>query len=164
MRQPVLLKSNDFRWNFPKEIVVAYPIHPSQHLPARRTKFLRSLEYCGLRSSEYAAGAIRNVKKMVKSARKKSYTLAVGKPNPAKLANIPEEKDAQCYSLDSKERNQAILWLQFIEIRCVVGNIARLQAIDLSSRARYADSEEWCEVRRKPGRNGGHFESSHACR
>ncbi|XP_024540944.1 uncharacterized protein LOC112349918 isoform X2 [Selaginella moellendorffii] len=33
MRQPVLLKSNDFRWNFPKEIVVAYPIHPSQHLP-----------------------------------------------------------------------------------------------------------------------------------
>ncbi|XP_024540941.1 uncharacterized protein LOC9648072 isoform X2 [Selaginella moellendorffii] len=57
---------------------------------SRRTKFLRSLEYCGLRSSEYAAGAIRNVKKMVKSARKKSYTLAVGKPNPAKLANIPE--------------------------------------------------------------------------
>ncbi|XP_024540942.1 uncharacterized protein LOC112349918 isoform X1 [Selaginella moellendorffii] len=54
MRQPVLLKSNDFRWNFPKEIVVAYPIHPSQHLPGERNAFLRSLEYCGLRSSEYA--------------------------------------------------------------------------------------------------------------
>ncbi|XP_024545044.1 uncharacterized protein LOC9661368 [Selaginella moellendorffii] len=90
MPQPVLLKRSDFRWNFPKEIVVAYPIHPSQHLPGKRNAFLRSLEYCGLRSSEYAAGAIRNVKKMVKSARKKSYTLAVGKPNPAKLANIPE--------------------------------------------------------------------------
>ncbi|EFJ36503.1 hypothetical protein SELMODRAFT_438289 [Selaginella moellendorffii] len=38
MPQPVLLKRSDFRWNFPKEIVVAYPIHPSQHLPARQTK------------------------------------------------------------------------------------------------------------------------------
>ncbi|XP_024521771.1 2-(3-amino-3-carboxypropyl)histidine synthase subunit 2 [Selaginella moellendorffii] len=34
--------------------------------------------------------AIQNVKQMVKSAGKKSYTLAVGKPNPAKLANFPE--------------------------------------------------------------------------
>ncbi|EFJ04427.1 hypothetical protein SELMODRAFT_432427, partial [Selaginella moellendorffii] len=109
MPQPVLLKRSDFRWNFPKEIVVAYPIHPSQHLPAltvvcfnqpgKRNAFLRSLEYCGLRSSEYAAGAIRNVKKMVKSARKKSYTLAVGKPNPAKLANIPEFFDLENWEL-----------------------------------------------------------------
>ncbi|XP_024545035.1 uncharacterized protein LOC112351399 [Selaginella moellendorffii] len=30
------------------------PIHPSQHLPGERNTFLRSLEYCGLRSSEYA--------------------------------------------------------------------------------------------------------------
>ncbi|XP_024523798.1 2-(3-amino-3-carboxypropyl)histidine synthase subunit 2 [Selaginella moellendorffii] len=99
MPQPVLLKRSDFRWNFPKEIVVAYPIHPSQHLPGKRNAFLRSLEYCGLRSSEYAAGAIRNVKKMVKSARKKSYTLAVGKPNPAKLANIPEFFDLENWEL-----------------------------------------------------------------
>ncbi|KAL2651594.1 hypothetical protein R1flu_019722 [Riccia fluitans] len=36
------------------------------------------------------ADVIQNVRKMVESAGKKAYTLVMGKPNPAKLANFPE--------------------------------------------------------------------------
>ncbi|KAH9310654.1 hypothetical protein KI387_025689, partial [Taxus chinensis] len=53
--------------------------------------------------------AIRQLKKLIKEAGKKSYTFVMGRPNPAKLANFPEcnifvyVACAQTALLDSKE-------------------------------------------------------------
>ncbi|EFJ18714.1 hypothetical protein SELMODRAFT_420004 [Selaginella moellendorffii] len=103
--------------------------------PGERNAFLRSLEYCGLRSSEYAAcpPALDENWELRQYWRKKTHNFT----RSTLRRETRLSYGCSCFSIQ-----------QFIEIRCVVGNIARLQAIDLSSRAaRYADSEEWCEVR-----------------
>ena len=53
--------------------------------------------------------AIESIRRLAKSAGKKTYTMLMGKPNPAKLANFPEVEifvmvaDPQGMILDSKE-------------------------------------------------------------
>lgn len=53
--------------------------------------------------------AIDSIRRLAKSAGKKTYTMLMGKPNPAKLANFPEVEifvmvaDPQGMILDSKE-------------------------------------------------------------
>lgn len=53
--------------------------------------------------------AIESVRRLAKQAGKKTYTMLMGKPNPAKLANFPEVEifvmvaDPQGMILDSKE-------------------------------------------------------------
>lgn len=54
-------------------------------------------------------GAIESIRRLAKQAGKKTYTMLMGKPNPAKLANFPEVEvfvmvaDPQGMILDSKE-------------------------------------------------------------
>ena len=53
--------------------------------------------------------AIESIRRLAKQAGKKTYTMLMGKPNPAKLANFPEVEifvmvaDPQGMILDSKE-------------------------------------------------------------
>lgn len=53
--------------------------------------------------------AIESIRNLAKKAGKKTYTMLMGKPNPAKLANFPEVEifvmvaDPQGMILDSKE-------------------------------------------------------------
>jgi len=42
---------------------------------------------------------IHQMKQLVSKAGKKAYTLVVGKPNPAKLANFPEVDELHIYRI-----------------------------------------------------------------
>ena len=59
--------------------------------------------------------AIESIRRLAKQAGKKTYTMLMGKPNPAKLANFPEVEifvmvaDPQGMILDSKEYFAAII-------------------------------------------------------